>query len=152
VTQFGRSPKVAQIQSPSSIRAAIPYLIVADAAAAIEFYAMALGAVEVTRLVGADGRVGHAELRIGAATVYLADEHPELEDILGPASRGGTSVMVDLEVTDVDAVFERAVAAGATAVRLPDHPESGVQSAKVVDPFGHVWLITRVLPPTVGRD
>ena len=128
------------------IRAATPYLIVGDAAAAISFYESAFGAQEEARVDGPDGKVGHAELRIGAAAVFVADEHPDLEGIVGPASLGGTSVIIDLDVSDVDAVFATAVAAGATPVRVPDEPQTGVQSAKVLDPFGHVWLITRVLP------
>ena len=127
------------------VRAATPYLIVRDAAAAIGFYRSAFGAEVETRIEGADGKVGHAELRIGDAAVFVADEHPDLEGIVGPASLGGTSVIIDLEVSDVEAVFSKAVDAGATALRVPDQPRSGVQSAKVVDPFGHVWLITRVL-------
>ena len=128
------------------VRLATPYLIVRDAPAAIDFYRAAFGAREISRMVGGDGRVGHAELRIGGAALFVADEHPELESIVGPASLGGTSVLVDLDVTDVEGVFAQAVDAGATAVRDPDDPGSGVQSAKVRDPFGHVWLITRVLP------
>ena len=64
---------------------------------------------------------------------------------MGPQTLGGSSVTLDLEVEDVDAAVERAVAAGATLVRPPDHPSSGVQAGKVRDPFGHVWLITRII-------
>lgn len=129
----------------SNIRAATPYLIVRGASRAIEFYKQAFGAVERARMLDNDGKVGHAELRLGSATVFVADEHPETEKIVGPQSLGGTSVIIDIDASDVRTLFERAVAAGATPVRQPDLPSSGVQSAKVVDPFGHVWLITRVV-------
>ena len=92
-----------------------------------------------------DGRVGHATLGIGSGEIYLADEHPDFERVVGPETLGGTSVTIDLEVDDVDAAVDRAVNAGATLVRPPDHPTSGVQAGKVRDPYGHVWLITRVI-------
>jgi PhnB protein len=129
------------VQGPT-IHEATAYLIVRGAASAIPFYASAFGAEEVTRMADSDGRIGHAELRIGGGRVYLADEFPDVEHIVGPATLGGTSVIIDLEVADVEAVFDRAIAAGATPVRRPDRTEVGVQSAKVLDPFGHVWLIT----------
>ena len=125
--------------------AVTPYLAVRDARVAIAFYRQAFGAVEAFRIEEADGRIGHATLRFGPAEVFLADEHPEFESIVGPETLRGTSVTLDLEVEDVDASVDRAVAAGCTLVREPDHPTSGVQAGKVRDPFGHVWLITRVI-------
>ena len=124
------------------VRAVIPYLIVRDAARAITFLQAAFGAIEVSRLDAGQGKIGHAELRIGGGTVFLADEFPDLENIVGPESLEGTSVIIDLEVADVDGVYQRAIAAGARSVRAPDPDETAVRSAKVLDPFGHVWLIT----------
>ena len=89
--------------------------------------------------------MGHATLGIGAGEIYLAEEHPEFERVVGPETLGGTTVTIDLEVDDVDAAVDRAVNAGAALVRPPDHPTSGVQAGKVRDPYGHVWLITRVI-------
>jgi uncharacterized glyoxalase superfamily protein PhnB len=129
------------------ITAVTPYLAVRDARAAIAFYAAAFGAVEKLVIEEGDGRVGHATMGIGAGEIYLADEHPEFEGIVGPETLGGSSVTIDLEVTDVDAVVDRAVDAGATLIRPPDHPTSGVQAGKVRDPFGHLWLITKVIGP-----
>jgi PhnB protein len=129
----------------AGIRALAPYLVVRNARAAIEFYRAAFGAEEQQLIPEPDGRIGHATLSIGPALLFLADEHPELESIVGPETLGGTSVILDLEVEDVDAAVDRAVQAGATLVRPPDHPTSGVQAGKVRDPFGHVWLITRVI-------
>ena len=132
-------------QNPSGVRAVTPYLAVRNARAAIAFYSAAFGAEQKLLLEGHDGRIGHATLGIGPAEIYLADEHPEFENVVGPQTLGGTSVTLDLEVEDVDAAVERAVAAGATLIRPPDHATSGVQAGKVRDPFGHVWLITRII-------
>ena len=126
-----------------TIRAVTPYLIVNGAAAAIEWYRDVFGAVEVSRMTGGAGRVAHAELRIGPSSIFIADEHPHYEHIVGPAAVGGTPVYIDLETDEVADAFERAVAAGAEAIRQPTDPSLPVQSAKVRDPFGHVWLITR---------
>ena len=126
------------------IRGVTPYLVVRDARAAIAFYADAFGAREEMRIEEPDGRIGHASLRIGAAELYLADEHPEFERVVGPETLGGTSVLMDLEVADVAATVERAMRAGATLVRPPAR-EAGVGAGKIRDPFGHVWLITSAI-------
>jgi len=126
-----------------TIRGVTPYLIVDGAAVAIDWYRDVFGAEEVTRMTGGAGRVAHAELRIGSFAVFLGDEHPHYEEILAPPRIGGTPVYLDIETDDVAGIFERAVAAGATAIRAPTDPEMEVQSAKFRDPFGHIWLITR---------
>jgi PhnB protein len=132
-------------RDPIGYRAVTPYLAVRNARAAIAFYRAAFGAEQLLIIEEGDGRIGHATLRIGPSEIVLADEHPEFESIVGPETLGGTSVTLDLEVDDVDAAVERAVAAGAVVVRAPDHPTSGVQAGKIRDPFGHVWLITHVI-------
>ena len=121
----------------------IPYLIVDGASDAIDWYREVFEAEEVARMTGGAGRIAHAELRIGPSSVFVADEHPHYESIVGPAKVGGTSVYLDLETDDVVALHDRAVAAGATSIRAPTDPAMAVQSAKVRDPFGHIWLITR---------
>jgi len=126
-----------------SISAVTPYLIVDGASAAIDWYREAFGAEEVARMTGGAGRIAHAELRIGPASIFVADEHPQYESIVGPAKVGGTPVYLDVETDDVVALHDRAVAAGATSIRAPTDPAMAVQSAKVRDPFGHIWLITR---------
>jgi PhnB protein len=126
-----------------SIRGVTPYLIVEGAAAAIDWYREALGAEEVDRQVGGAGRVAHAELRIGASTIFLGEEHPHLEEIFAPARVGGTPVYLDLETDDVAGLFERMVAAGGAPIREPTDPSLPLQTAKVRDPFGHVWLLSR---------
>jgi PhnB protein len=101
---------------PEEYRGAVPYLSVKNAASAIEFYKKAFGAREVMRMPQADGKIGHAELRIGDAPIMLADEFPEM-NFLSPQSIGGTPVNILIYVTDVDQLVEQAVAAGAKLVR-----------------------------------
>lgn len=120
----------------------VPYLAVADAVAALDWYRDVFGAVEITRFVGDDGRVGHAELVIGNARLFLADEHPEI-DVVGPIARGGTSVTMHLEVVDVDHSHQRAVDAGATSLRPPDDQGHGNRNATITDPFGHRWMLSQ---------
>jgi PhnB protein len=117
-----------------------PYLIVADATAAIDFYIAAFGAVEAMRLMQPDGRVGHAQLRIGSAGIMLADEFPEFDN-LGPLALGGTSVSLHLVVPDVDATVAAAVAAGATLEGEVTDQFYGNRSGLIVDPFGHRWMV-----------
>jgi PhnB protein len=121
----------------------VPYVIVADAAAALDFYARAFGAVEVLRLEGADGRIGHAEVDLGGTRLMLADAYPE-EGVVGPADLGGSPVLLHLEVPDADATFARAVAAGATVLRPVEDQFYGARSGQVVDPFGHRWAIQTI--------
>jgi PhnB protein len=128
---------------PKGYEAAIPYLSVVNAAAAIEFYKRAFGAMELMRMVGPDGRVGHAEIKIGTALLMLADEHPEM-NFRSPKSLGiaQSPVGIHLYVDDVDAVYERALRAGATALRAPADQFYGDRNAQLRDPSGHVWYVS----------
>ena len=106
-------PVTSMTDAPSQVRALTLCLAVAGARRALEWYADAFGAVPLADpILMPDGRVGHAEMRIGAATVYLADEYPE-NGFVGPQSRGGSTVTLVLDVADSDETVERAVAAGA---------------------------------------
>lgn len=108
-------------QGEQTIHEVYAYLRLSDTPAAIDFYARAFGARELFRLVEPGGRVGHAEITIGAVTVMLSDEYPEL-GIRGPASLGATTVSIHIHASDVDRLFADAVAAGATVVRpLQNH-------------------------------
>ena len=118
------------------------YLCAHDAAAAIDFYRVAFGAVETLRMTADDGRVGHAEITIGGNTVMLSDEHPEL-GILSPQTLGGTPVTLYLHVEDVDAVYARAIAAGATGEREPADQFHGNRNATLRDPSGHRWMLSQ---------
>jgi PhnB protein len=115
-----------------------PYLIVDDASAAIDFYGSVLGASERMRMGGPDGRIGHAELELGDSMIMLADQNPDM-DVRGPRAIGGTPMMVHVYVEDADGVFERAIAAGATALRPPEDQFYGDRSGRFEDPFGHRW-------------
>ena len=115
-----------------------PYLIVDGAAAAIDFYKSVLGASERMRMGGPGGKVGHAELEIGDSVIMLADEHPEI-DARGPRSIGGTPVTLHVYVDDADHVFERAIEAGARALRPVEDQFYGDRRGSFEDPFGHQW-------------
>lgn len=124
---------------PDGCESAIPYLICQDAARAIEFYQKAFGAVELERIPMPDGRVGHAELKIGGATIFLADEFPNLGTV-SPQSLGGTTVRMMVYVKDVDAFTHRAAAAGGTILQPPTDQFYGDRNCKLRDPSGHVWM------------
>lgn len=123
-----------------TVNEVFPYLRVHDTAAAIAFYQRAFGARELFRLTEPGGRIGHAEIEIGPAKLMLSDEYPE-SGIRGPRTLGGTSFSIHLHVSDVDAAFERAVAAGAEVVRSLQDQFYGERSGVVRDPFGHEWLL-----------
>ena len=125
---------------PEGYRTATPYLVIKGAADAIEFYKRAFGATEMLRMADPQGRVGHAELKIGDSVIMLADEHPNM-GYRGPRSLGGSSVSILLYLEDVDAVFERAVKAGAKALRPVTNQFYGDRSGTLEDPFGHIWTI-----------
>jgi PhnB protein len=125
---------------PDGYHAVTPYLIIDGAARALEFYKAAFGAEEAMRMAGPDGRVGHAEIRLGGSTIMLADEHPEI-NARGPRSYGGSPVSILLYVEDADLVFARALAAGAREVRPLKDQFYGDRSGTLEDPFGHVWTI-----------
>lgn len=118
----------------------IPYLSVDGASAAIDFYTTVLGARERMRMPGPDGRVGHAELEIGDSMLMLADASPEMGGST-PKALGGTPVTIMVYVDDVDAVFERALGAGATAERPVENQFYGDRAGQFVDPFGHKWFV-----------
>jgi PhnB protein len=125
---------------PEGYHTATPYLIIKDAAQAIEFYKKAFGATEVVRFPQPDGRIGHAEIKIGDSHIMLADEFPEM-GARSPQSIGGTPVSILLYVEDVDAQAKLAVAAGAKVVRPVKDQFYGDRSGSFEDPFGHEWHI-----------
>ena len=125
---------------PDGYHTATPYLIIQGAASAIDFYKQAFGATELMRMAQPDGRIGHAELRIGDSCVMLADEFPEM-GYRGPKALGGTPVSILLYFEDVDAVVARAVAAGAKLTRPVQDQFYGDRNGVIEDPFGHLWTI-----------
>jgi PhnB protein len=125
---------------PEGYHTVTPYLIVKDAAGAIDFYKKALGATEIMRFAGPNGKVGHAEVKIGDSRVMLADEFPEMGAV-SPQSIGGTPVGLCLYVKDVDALSKQAIAAGAKVVRPVQDQFYGDRSGTFEDPYGHKWTI-----------
>ncbi len=117
-----------------------PYLVVAGAERAIDYYSRVFGARESYRLCWPDGRVGHAELRIGEALLMLADEHPDF-GALAPATIGGTPVTLHLYVSDIDATLALGEEAGGTILRAAKNEFYGDRAGMLLDPFGHKWML-----------
>lgn len=138
---------------PDGYHCVTPYLIVEDAAAAIDFYQRAFGAEELYRLPMKDAagndRIGHAEIRIGDSNLMLSDEWPDMQ-ALGPRARGGTTVSFMIYRDDVDRAYQQALDAGARADKPIRDEFWGDRMGSVIDPFGHKWaLATHVedVPP-----
>ena len=126
---------------PDGYHSMTPYLIIDGAAKAIEFYTKVFGAQEIMRLPGPDGKLGHAEIRIGDSVLMMADESPQMGN-RSPKSIGGSPVSIMLYVEQSDRVFDRAVAAGATVDRPVEDQFYGDRSGTVIDPFGYKWTIS----------
>ncbi len=124
---------------PEGFHSISPYLLIDGAAEAIEFYKEAFGAEETVRMPTPDGKLQHAEIRIGDSTIMLADTPP---DKSSPKKLGDTPVMLHLYVPDVDAVFAQAVKAGATVERPVSDQFYGDRNGDLIDPFGHRWGIS----------
>jgi PhnB protein len=125
---------------PDGYNTVTPYLIINDAARAIEFYKQAFGATETFRMAAPNGRIAHAEIKIGDSHIMLADEHPEI-DARSPQAFGGSPVSFLIYDEDVDKLVEQAIAAGATLKRAVADQFYGDRTGGVEDPFGHVWYI-----------
>lgn len=117
-----------------------PHLVVSDSKAAIDFYEKAFGATELYRLISPDGEIVHAEIKIGESLVMLTDEAPG-HGSLSPGTIGGTPVILNLKVDDVDAVAEAAVACGAEVLIPVADQFYGERSGRLRDPFGHLWIV-----------
>lgn len=128
-------------EAPSGYHTVTPYLTIKGAARAIDFYKSIFGASERMRMETPDGRIGHAEIQIGDAAIMLSDEWPEMGHS-GPQAFGGSPVALHIYVGNVDAVAEQAVAAGATLKQPPKDEFWGDRMGTIVDPFGHIWLIS----------
>jgi PhnB protein len=124
----------------TEIEQLFPYLIVRDCPAAIEFYKRIFAAEEVMRLVEPSGRIGHAELKLGAAVIMLAEEHPD-RGVLSPLAYGGSGTILHLHVASVDNLTGRAAEAGAKVLAEPKTQFYGERSSKIQDPFGHIWML-----------
>jgi PhnB protein len=125
---------------PDGYHSVTPYLIVDGAAKAIDFYKRAFGAVELFRMDGPDGRIGHAEIRIGDSPIMLADEHPAM-GYRSPTSLGNTPVGLMIYVEDCDKVYNQAVDAGAKVLNALTDQFYGDRNGTLTDPFGHQWTV-----------
>jgi PhnB protein len=126
---------------PDGYHNVTPYLYVRAAALAMEFYKTVFGATEILRLPGPDGRIMHAELRMGDSVVMLADENPPM-GIMSPQTLGGHSIGMHLYVNEVDAVVQKALDNGAKLLRPTKDQFYGDRSGTVLDPFGHLWTVS----------
>jgi PhnB protein len=125
---------------PDGYHAVTPYLVVDDAAKAIQYYQRAFGATEVARMDGPPGKIAHAELKIQDSMIMLSDEMPG-SGARSPRSLGGSPVSLFLYVEDVDTVYNRAVAAGGKADQPLADMFWGDRYGKLTDPFGHSWSL-----------
>jgi PhnB protein len=135
---------------PEGYHTVTPYLIISGAAAALDFYKKAFGAKEVFRFAMPDGKIAHAEIKIGDSRIMLGDQpegpvanSPDHLALRSPKSTGGrTSVGICLYVEDVDALAKQAVAAGAIELKAVTNQFYGDRSGTYEDPFGHIWTIS----------
>jgi PhnB protein len=129
----------------------VPYLVVADAPGAIAFYVAGLGAVEDYRLTMPDGKVGHAELRLGGRRLYVADEFPD-EGQVAPRPGLRSPVGLVVRVDDIDAAVQQARDAGAIIDRDVVEEVFGARSAWLSDPFGHRWNLQQQVRPMTPAE
>jgi PhnB protein len=125
---------------PAGYHSVTPYLSIKGAAAAIDYYKEAFGATELFRMAGPDGKIGHAEIKIGNSPIMLADEYPEIE-FVSPQTLGGSPVGLMIYVEDVDSMFQRAISKGAKEIKPLQDQFYGDRSGTLKDPFGHVWTV-----------
>ncbi len=125
---------------PEGYHSVTPYLYVRGAAGAIDFYKSVFGATEIVRMAGPDGRIMHAELRIGDSIVMLGDENLSM-GVLSPQTVGGYSTGLHVYVEKVDAVVQKMVDSGAKVLRPIKNQFYGDRSASLLDPFGHMWSV-----------
>jgi PhnB protein len=131
-------PKVNPI--PEGMHTVTPHLVCAGAGEAIDFYVKAFGAVETSRLPGPDGKLMHGSVKIGDSEIFLVDEMPAY-GVMGPKSLKGSPVTIHLYVENVDAVVERAVAAGCKVTMPVADQFWGDRYGQLQDPFGHNWSV-----------
>jgi PhnB protein len=129
---------------PEGYHSVTPYLAIRGASEALAFYKKAFGAEELYRLDMPDGKIGHAEIRIGDSRIMLSDEFPEMADILtrSPQAIGGTTCGFNVYVHDSDALFQRALDAGGKLKRPMQDQFYGDRSGTLEDPFGHIWTLS----------
>ena len=131
------------MSTPSTVSVVTPYLCIRDAAKAIDFYVSAFGARETfKRITDPAGRVGHAEIQIGATTIMLADEHPE-HGFVSPLTLKAAHMQLFVAVADADAAVRRAVAAGGRLTKPVQDQFYGHRNGEITDPFGYRWTLSQ---------
>jgi len=131
---------------PEGYHTVTPYLVVSNAAEALEFYAKAFGAKEKVRMPGPDGRIMHAEFQIGDSMIMMGEENPQSKS---PQTLGGSPVSIFLYVEDVNSLFNQAVNAGARGEMPPQDMFWGDRCGNIVDQDGYKWMIsTHIAEPT----
>ncbi len=125
---------------PEGMHTITPHIVVRDAARAVEWYKTALGAEERSRIPVPGGKLMSVELRFGDSAVMIADEFPEM-GVLSPLSIGGTAVVLHISTEDADALWQRAVDAGAEVLHPLQDAFWGDHQGQLADPFGHRWGI-----------
>ena len=124
---------------PDGYHSITPYLVCKGAAKAIEFYTRAFGAKEFVRMPGPEGRIMHAEVKIGDSMLMLSDENPD-RGAVAPSGKGRSASLM-FYTNDVDTVFKRAIDAGASSIEAPTDMFWGDRMGNLMDPFGHQWAI-----------
>jgi PhnB protein len=139
---------------PEGYHTVTPYLSVRDAARALDFYKQAFGAKEVMRMNGSEGKVSHAEIKIGDSIVMISEENASNE-LRSPQALHGSTVSIFLYVDDVDPVFKKALSAGAKEVQPLANQFWGDRYGRLTDPFGHSWSLAThiedVSPAEMGK-
>lgn len=136
---------------PEGYNSVTPYLIVKGAAEAIDYYKKIFGATEIMRMAGPDGRIGHAELKIGGSHIMLADEFPEMGH-RSPLTLGDSPVSMLVYVTDVDSTVKNAVADGAKILKPVEDQFYGDRMGFIQDPFGHRWGVATHVEDVSAED
>jgi uncharacterized glyoxalase superfamily protein PhnB len=131
---------MAKKSPPAGYHSITPALVVRDAPKAIDFYKEAFGAEEIARMPGPDGKIMHAEIKIGDSIIMLGEENPQW-GALSPKSTNGSPGSLHIYVDDADAVYARALRAGAQTKMPLEDAFWGDRYGKVTDPFGHEWGI-----------
>ncbi|HET7112740.1 MAG TPA: VOC family protein [Pyrinomonadaceae bacterium] len=124
---------------PEGYHSLTPYLVIDGAAKAIDYYKRAFGATELFRMEH-EGKIGHAEMKIGDSPFMLSDEHPEM-GYRGPKAIGGSPVGLMIYVDDCDTVFKQAIEAGGVEKKAVQDQFYGDRSGTLEDPFGHIWTV-----------
>ncbi len=138
---------------PKGYNSISPYLVVKDAAKAIEYYKKVFGATEVVRMDQPNGKVGHAELQIGDSRIMLAEENPSMgQGHMSASGIGASPVSLYLYIPDVDRVIERAVDEGAKVLKPVQDQFYGDRTGFIQDPFGHLWGVATHIEDVAPKD